>query len=119
MNILIADDSAFMRAILKDIILKKHPEAQISEAADGVETIDQYNKIHPDLILLDIVMPNKDGISVLKEIGHEAVIMIVSSVGQEEVIKQAKELGAKAFINKPFETNEVLNTLETILHLSL
>lgn len=118
MKILIADDSAFMRAILKDIVLKKYPDAQIVEAADGIETVNQYKSGHPDLIMLDIIMPNKDGIEVLKEIGHEAVIMIVSSVGQEAVIEQAKALGAKAFINKPFETNEVIKTMEDILHLS-
>lgn len=118
MKVLIADDSAFMRAILKDIIVKKYPDIQVLEAADGIETTNLYKNENPDLIMLDIIMPNKDGIEVLKEIGHTAIIMIVSSVGQEEIIKQAKDLGAKAFINKPFETNEVLKTMEDILHLS-
>ncbi len=117
MKILIADDSSFMRAILKDIVIRKYPDVTIIEASDGVEAVAKYTSENPDLIMLDIVMPNKDGISVLKEIGREAIIMIVSSVGQEEVINEAKALGAKAFINKPFETNEVLNTVQSILHL--
>lgn len=118
MKILIADDSTFMRTILKNIILKKYPDFQIFEAADGIETTNIYAAEHPDLILLDIIMPNKDGIAVLKEIGHDAVIMIVSSVGQEAVIQESKALGAKAFVNKPFETKEVLDTIESILKLS-
>ncbi len=118
MKILLADDSAFMRAILKDIIVRQYPEATIIEAQDGVDAVSKYTAEKPDLVMLDIVMPNKDGISVLKEIGREATVMIVSSVGQEEIIAQAKMLGAKAFINKPFETNEVLKTIQTILHLS-
>ena len=115
MKILIADDSSFMRTILKGIVSKGYPEAQIIEAADGVETVKLYKQEKPDLILLDIIMPNKDGIAVLKEIGHEAVVMIVSSVGQEEVMKQARELGAKAFINKPFEGKQVVETMKAIL----
>lgn len=118
MKILIADDSSFMRTILKDIVLKKYPQISIIEAADGVEALAKFKEEKPDLLMLDIIMPNKDGISVLKEIGREAVVMIVSSVGQEEVINQAKELGAKAFVNKPFQTNEVVETVSSILHLS-
>src|SRR5258708_18409876 len=97
MKILIADDSAFMRTIIKGIVVKtKWAGSQIIEAADGDEVIAKFNEEKPDLVLLDIVMPKKDGIEALKDIGHAAKsVVTVSSVGQEQVIDQAKSLGAK------------------------
>lgn len=116
MKILIADDSAFMRAILKDIVLKSDlKEAEVIEAADGEETVAKMTNDRPDLVLLDIIMPKKDGISVLKEIGRSiATIVIVSSVGQAEVIAEAKTLGAKDYIVKPFDSKQVLTVLNSL-----
>ena len=118
MKILIADDSAFMRAILKDIIMKSNlKEAQIFEAGDGEEALAVVTAEKPDLLLLDIIMPKKDGIEVLKEAGHSVpTVIIVSSVGQTEVIEQAKTLGAKDYIVKPFDSKmvtDVLNALQS------
>ena len=119
MKILIADDSAFMRAILKDIISKSNlKDAEIFEAGDGEEALTIITNNKPDLLLLDIIMPKKDGISVLKEAGHDVpTIIIVSSVGQSDVIEEAKTLGAKDYIVKPFDSKmvtSVLNALQSI-----
>lgn len=116
MKILITDDSAFMRTILKDLIAQtKWKDAEIIEAADGNEAVLKFNEEKPDLVLLDIVMPQKDGIQVLKEIGALASsVVIVSSVGQEKVIEQAKSLGAKDYIVKPFDAKQVIESLNKL-----
>lgn len=117
MTILIADDSQFMRTILKEIIQGIYPDVIIVEAADGNEAIAQYNTHKPDLLLLDIVMPEKTGIEVLQEIGKNQgkKIVIVSSIGQEETVQQLTELGADAFVTKPFEEDLLKKTLADIL----
>ncbi|HZE87142.1 MAG TPA: response regulator [Methylomirabilota bacterium] len=117
MKILIADDSAFMRTILKDIVAKSNwKDAQIIEAADGEEVVALFTTERPDLVLLDIVMPKKDGIQALKDIGATAKsVVIVSSVGQEQVIAQAKSLGAKDYIVKPFDATQVIKVLNELL----
>jgi two-component system chemotaxis response regulator CheY len=114
MKVLIADDSAFMRAILKDIVFKSNvPGIEVIEAGDGNEAVEKYKAEQPDLLFLDIIMPEKDGIGVLKEIGHGAKsIIVVSSVDQEEVINEAKSLGASDYILKPFDANHVIEILK-------
>lgn len=116
MKVLIADDSAFMRTILKDIVAKSNwKDAQIIEAEDGEEAVAKFTSEQPDLVLLDIVMPKKDGIETLKDIGHAAKsVVIVSSVGQEQVIEQAKSLGAKDYIVKPFDARQVIKVLDEL-----
>lgn len=116
-KILIADDSAFMRTVLKDIVSQSNwKDVQIIEASDGEEAISKFNLEKPDLVLLDIVMPKKDGIEVLKQIGSSAhAVVIVSSVGQEKTIEEAKSLGAKQYIVKPFDAKEVIDTLNKLL----
>lgn len=117
MKVLIADDSAFMRTILKDIVAKtKWAGAEIIEAVDGNDVVAKFNADKPDLVLLDIVMPEKDGIAALKDIGSAAKsVVIVSSVGQEDIINQAKGLGAKDYIVKPFDANKVIEVLNGLL----
>jgi two-component system chemotaxis response regulator CheY len=117
MKILIVDDSAFMRTILKGIIAKgKYHEAEIIEATNGNEAVQMYNEHKPDLVLLDLIMPEKDGISVLKDIGHSAQsVVIISSIDQPEIIDQAKTLGAKEYIMKPFDAVQVDVMLEKML----
>src|SRR6266496_2210974 len=116
MKILIVDDSAFMRTILKDLIPQsKWVGSEVIEAADGNEAIAQCQTAKPDLILLDIVMPGKDGIEVLKEIGFsQPSVVIVSSMGQDNVIDQAKSLGAKDYIVKPFDPKLVVESLNKL-----
>ena len=116
MKILIVDDSAFMRTILKDLIPgSKWAGSDIVEASDGNEAVAKCQNQKPDLVLLDIVMPGKDGIQVLKEIGYtQPSVVIVSSIGQENVIEQAKSLGAKDYIVKPFDPKLVIEALDKL-----
>ena len=117
MKVLIADDSAFMRAILKDIVLKSNwSKAQIVEAVDGKDAVEKFKSEAPDLVLLDVIMPGQDGIAVLKEIGHSAQsVVIVSSVDQTAVIDEAKGLGAKDYIMKPFDAHQVTTVINELL----
>src|SRR5476651_1817941 len=117
MKILIADDSTFMRTILKDIIAQsKWADAEIVEAVDGGDAIAKYKAEQPDLVLLDIIMPVQDGIGVLKEIGQTASsVVIVSSIDQTEIIDEAKSLGAKDYITKPFDAKQITTLLDGIL----
>ena len=115
-KILVADDSEFMRKILIDIIKQSNwKDAEVIQASNGVEAIEKFGTDKPDLILLDILMPEKDGIAVLKEIGSLAAsVVIVSAVGQQEVIDQATSLGAKNYIVKPFDAKQVIETLNAL-----
>lgn len=119
MNILIVDDSNFMRTILKDLLATIVPDATILEAANGNEALTQYRAHKPDLMLLDLIMPEKDGMAVLKEIGQERgkKIVVVSSVGQEKTIEEAKKLGADAYVVKPFEEDSLRTTVKSLLGL--
>ena len=119
MKILNVDDSEFMRTILKDLLKNIAPEAEVLEASNGNEALEQYKTNKPDLMLLDLIMPEKDGMEVLKEIGTETgkKIVVVSSVGQEETIEEAKKLGADAYVVKPFEENALAQTVKELMGL--
>jgi len=116
MRILIVDDSAFMRKILRDLVAQsKWATAEVIEAGNGDEAIAACQAQKPDLTLLDIVMPGKDGIEVLKEIGGGLPsVVIVSSMGQDSVIEQARSLGAKDYIVKPFDAKLVIDSLNKL-----
>ena len=117
MKILIVDDSQFMRTILQDIMKNSFPDAELSEAADGNQAIAQYRSQKPDLLLLDLIMPEKDGMEVLKEIGRDPgkKIVVVSSVGQDEMIEQARTLGADAYVVKPFDEKDLKSTIQEVM----
>jgi len=115
MKMLIADDSAFMRGVLKNIITGMGiPQEDIIEAEDGIEAIRKFHQESPELVLLDIIMPEKDGIAVLREIGNLVKVIIISAAGQEKLIEEAKALGAKEFIVKPFDSHKVAETIKTV-----
>jgi len=113
-KILMSDDSAFMRKVLKDI-LQGAGFTKFIEASNGKEAIEKYRAEKPDLVLLDVVMPEVDGVAVVKEIGKEANVIMVSAVGQESVIKEATDYGAKGYIVKPFDKSKVLETIESVI----
>ena len=114
MKILIADDSQFMRKVLKDI-LHGAGYTDLVECGDGKECMAKYASEKPDLILLDIIMPEMDGMEVLKKIGHEAKIVVISAVGQEKMTEEAKGLGALDYIVKPFDNDKVLELVKKVL----
>ncbi len=114
-KILICDDSILARKKLKDFLVSIGC-AQILDAADGQMAIDIYKEKRPDIVFLDIVMPVKNGITAVKEImafDPEAYIIMTSSVGTQENLKEALKAGAKDFIQKPLDNNQIKHVLET------
>lgn len=116
MRILIVDDAAFMRMMLKDIFTKNGHEV-VGEAGDGNEAVARYKELSPDLVTMDITMPNKDGIQALKEIrainGNAKVIMC-SAMGQQAMVIDAVQSGAKDFIVKPFQADKVMESINKL-----
>jgi two-component system, chemotaxis family, chemotaxis protein CheY len=113
-KVLIAEDSQFMRNVLKDI-LKESNISEIIEAENGKEALEKFEEKKPDLVLLDIIMPELDGIAVLKKIGKTANVIVVSAVGQEKMVEEAKELGAKDYLVKPFDNIKVKEAVKKAL----
>jgi len=116
-KILIVDDSLFMRMTLRNNLIGEY---EIVEADSGAEALEQFQKEKPDLVLLDIVMPQgeEEGIRVLKEImkNHpQACVVMITAVGQEAIIEECKKLGAKDYIVKPFDEKLVNETVEKYL----
>ncbi len=119
-KILIADDSLFMRKVLTDILSSKPDEYKLLEASSGKSALELFKKGKPDLILLDIIMPEGEeaGINVLRQVmktDPEAKVVMITAVGQELVIKECKKLGAKDYIIKPFDEKQVIRTVEKYL----
>jgi len=119
-KILIADDSLFMRKVLADILSSKLDEYELLQAHSGKSALELFKEGKPDLILLDIIMPEGEeaGIEVLREvmkINPEAKVVMITAVGQELVIKECKKLGAKDYIIKPFDEKQVVMTVEKYL----
>jgi two-component system chemotaxis response regulator CheY len=111
---LIADDSAFMRHVLSGIF-KKYGFEIVSEATNGVEAIDLYRRYHPDVVTMDITMPEVDGLKAIKEIHSQdpkACILVVSAMGQNSVALEAFEYGASDFIVKPFQPDRIAQVLK-------
>ncbi|WP_027963198.1 response regulator [Halalkalibacillus halophilus] len=116
-RILIVDDAAFMRMMIKDILEKNDYEVA-GEAENGQEAVEQYNELKPDLVTLDITMPEKDGITALKEILQEhpdAKIIMCSAMGQQAMVIDAIQAGAKDFIVKPFQADRVIEAISKAL----
>ncbi|QKY69114.1 response regulator [Lentibacillus sp. CBA3610] len=117
-RILVVDDANFMRVTL-GAILKKQTHDVIAEAKDGEEAIRLYHEIRPDLVTMDITMPVMNGINAITEIiktDPQAKIVVCSAMGQQKVVVEAIEKGAKDFIVKPFDENRVLEAINHVLH---
>ena len=118
-KILLVDDAAFMRMMVKDTLTKNGYSADdIFEAADGAQAVEKYNELKPDLVIMDITMPNKDGLETLKEIkamDPGATVVMCSAMGQETMVMDSIKSGAKDFIVKPFKPERVLSTVKKIL----
>jgi len=115
-KVLFVDDSSFMRSLLKGIILKD-PYQSVGEASNGKEALELYRKLKPDLVTMDIVMPEMDGIDAVKairEIDPEARIIMVSAMGQQGMVIDAIQAGARDFIIKPFQPPRVLEALKRV-----
>jgi two-component system, chemotaxis family, chemotaxis protein CheY len=116
-RILIADDVAFVLDLLASILCK-YGHQVVGEAKDGKEAVDLYQKIHPELTLMDVNMPGMDGIEALGKIMHidpDAKILMISAYNKEHTIREALTIGAKGFINKPFH---LLNLMREISYIT-
>ena len=116
-NILICDDAAFMRMMIKDI-LSKNGYNVVGEAENGAIAVDKYVELKPDLVLMDITMPEMDGIQALKkikEIDSSATVIMCSAMGQQAMVIESIQSGAKDFIVKPFQADRVLEAVKKVV----
>jgi two-component system chemotaxis response regulator CheY len=116
-RVLIVDDAVFMRNMIRDIFSSADFEV-VGEASNGIEAIEKYRELKPDLTTMDIVMPFKSGIEATRDIvksHRDAVIIMCSALGQESLVMEAIEAGASDFIVKPFKAEEVLKVVKKVL----
>jgi two-component system chemotaxis response regulator CheY len=116
-KVLVVDDAAFMRMMVKDILRKGGYEV-IGEAEDGTRAIERYKDLRPDLVTMDITMPDMDGIKAVKEIRQvdpRARIIMCSAMGQQAMVIDAIRAGAKDFVVKPFQPERVLEAVRKVL----
>jgi two-component system, chemotaxis family, chemotaxis protein CheY len=116
-KILICDDAAFMRMMIKDILTKNGYEVA-GEAENGLKAIEKYNELKPDLVLMDITMPEMDGIKALKAIKESdpaANVIMCSAMGQQAMVIDSIQSGAKDFIVKPFQADRVLDAINKVV----
>lgn len=116
-KILVVDDAAFMRMILKDILVKNGYEV-VGEGENGLDAIEKYGALKPDLVLMDITMPECDGIQATKRIKTEygdANVIMCSAMGQQSMVVEAIQAGALDFIVKPFQPERVLDAVSKVI----
>jgi two-component system chemotaxis response regulator CheY len=116
-RILTVDDAAFIRKSLV-MIFEQHGFEIVGEAENGLEAINKYNKLKPDLVTMDITMPEMNGIDAvkaIKEIDPDCKVLIISAAGKEEMVREAIASGAKGFIVKPFSEEKVITMAKKIL----
>ena len=116
-NILICDDAAFMRMMIKDILTKNGYNIA-GEAENGAKAVEKYNELKPDLVLMDITMPETDGIEALKKIkagDPNAMVIMCSAMGQQAMVIESIQSGAKDFIVKPFQADRVIEAVKKVI----
>lgn len=117
-KILVVDDAKFTRNMLKKIISNTDYGEVIGEAGNGKEAMVLYKKLKPDMVTMDLVMPEQGGIETIEELlkyDKNATIVVVSALGQEALVLEAAKKGAKDFIQKPFKNDQVVEVMERIL----
>ena len=116
-SILICDDAAFMRMMIKDI-LSKNGYNVAGEAENGLKAVEKYKEVSPDLVLMDITMPEMDGIQALREIKKVdagAKVIMCSAMGQQAMVIESIQAGAKDFIVKPFQAERVIEAVKKVV----
>ena len=117
-RLMIVDDAAFMRAIIKNMIARYEEYEVVAEACDGLDAVAKYKEFKPDVVTMDITMPNMTGIEAVREIkkiNGDAKVVMVSAMGQEVLIKESIISGASSFIVKPFKVDKLIEVLDGIL----
>ncbi|WP_054743087.1 response regulator [Cellulosilyticum ruminicola] len=116
-RIVVVDDAAFMRMMLKDILVKNGFDV-VAEAENGLKAIEAYKEHMPDLMLMDITMPELDGIAAvkkIKEIDANAKIVMCSAMGQQAMVLESIQAGARDFIVKPFQAERIIEAVNKVL----
>ena len=116
-RVLVVDDAAFMRMAIKRMLDGNGFEV-VGEAENGAIAVKKYKELKPDIVTMDVTMPEMTGIEALKEIREfdpEAKVIMVSAMGQEGMVRETIMLGAKSFIVKPFKNDHVIQTLNKVL----
>lgn len=116
-KILIVDDAAFMRMMIKDILSKNGYEV-VGEAENGARAIEKYKELIPDLVIMDITMPEVDGIQAVKEIkkiNGDSKIIMCSAMGQQAMVIESIQAGARDFIVKPFQAERVVEAVKKVI----
>ena len=116
-NILICDDAAFMRMMIKDILTKNGYNVA-GEAENGLRGVEKYKEVNLDLVLMDITMPEMDGIQALREIKKvdpNASVIMCSAMGQQAMVIESIQAGAKDFIVKPFQADRVIEAVKKVV----
>jgi two-component system chemotaxis response regulator CheY len=112
-SVLICDDARFMRSVIAEV-LGRHGFTVVGEADSGTRAVEQYFALHPDLVTMDVVMPELDGITAIRQIMERdptARILVCSAVGQEKHVTESVAAGAKAFVVKPFKPAQLLDAV--------
>ncbi len=116
-NILIVDDAAFMRMMIKDI-LTKNGYVVVGEAENGLKAVEKFKEHAPDLVIMDITMPEMDGIQAVKQIkaiNSAAKIIMCSAMGQQAMVIESIQAGARDFIVKPFQADRVIEAVKKVV----
>lgn len=116
-TVLVCDDASFMRTMITDILTEAGFEI-VGEAKNGVQAVEKYNELKPDLVTMDVVMPDKNGIDAVRDIiksDPTAKILMCSAMGQQALMADAIQAGAKDFVVKPFEPSRVLEAINRII----
>lgn len=116
-GILVVDDAAFMRMMVKDVLSKNGYEI-LGEAENGQKAIEKYKELNPDLVIMDITMPEVDGIQAVKEIKKidpNAKIIMCSAMGQQAMVIESIQAGARDFIVKPFQADRVVEAVKKVI----
>jgi len=115
-RIMVVDDAQFMRMRVSKLLIEHGYE--VIEAIDGETAVQTYRSVNPDAVLMDITMPHKDGLTALAEIRHfdpQAKVIMLTALGQQPLVLQALQIGAKDFLVKPYDPERILKTLQKVL----
>ncbi|HTX03246.1 MAG TPA: response regulator [Candidatus Acidoferrales bacterium] len=116
-RVLVVDDAVVMRMMIKDILSRNGFEV-VGEAQNGAEAVEKYKDLRPDVVTMDMIMPGVDGISAVKQIvavDPDAKILMCTSMGQEALLREAIEAGAKSYITKPFQPAKMVESIGKVL----